>query len=226
MELVVPGYQPLNGEEFRDQILAKCVPEFRAQVERQLNQDTRFKKAIVYHRLGWKVTIRYEALAVAHDELVLHGETVTRLEVEENRKLRAKVKTFENEWKAQTDKIRAESALLIEQAQRERADVERELSKTQAELLRLKAAQQGVEPKLLRDTLPQVAEFSVEQPIIEEPERVRQELEALEEKVGRAPEELVSVGTDGQPAPHPRAANRGAVVGGGQRPSAVVGKPR
>lgn len=216
-ETSAPVYSAINGDEFKRKVLDD--------VRVYLDNDTRFKKAIAYHRLKYTVKLLFSAYGQPEEEITVRGEAEARTLAEENRKLRDDAEAAEKEWRSRLE--------------RKASEYEQRIAALQAELLGSQAYNQELQDELRgravnvrsqppRESEDGATEFSItiDQPVMEEPGRVRAELAASEERVGRAPGEAHSVNTEGKPVPPPEPANRGAVVGGGQRPTNVVGRPR
>ena len=212
-------YAALNGEELKDLVLLR--------VRQRLAEDNAmFKRSLVYHRVAFEVPLRFTCFGQpSTDVLIGQGEMEARTLQQENRHLSDKLERIKKEWDMQVARLAGEYAAK-EQPLRQELDFARaRLQELEAEL-RGKFETVRPSPPLVRPDGGTTFEIVIEQPPIEEPDRIRAELEAADETVGKSPAEVASTDTDGHPVRPPEAANRGAVVGGGQRPANVVGKPR
>lgn len=216
-ETETPVYSAINGDEFKRKVLDD--------VRVYLENDTRFKKAIAYHRLRYTVKLLFSAYGQPEEEVTVRGEAQARTLAEENLHLRDQLEAAEKEQRAAMA--------------RQTSEYEHRIAALHGELLGSQAYNQQLQDELrgkavnVRSQAPRESEdgatefsITIDQPTIEEPGRMRAELETSEEKVGRSTAESRSVDTQGRPVEPPQPANRGAVVGGGQRPTNVVGKPR
>lgn len=222
VEANVPLYKPLDGEETKKR--------FFQEIDRALSDDTRFKKSVVYHEPWCEWQIFLHVKGMPPDEIWIESHPQLKTWMEENRILTEKLDRFKREWDAAMAKIEHNYSLKEQALKQERDEALAERDQLRSEL-RLKAENvRGVATVSGWETI--VVKGATEK--VEEPERVRQELEqaageaeaASEETIGKQPSEAYVMRSDGRFSPAPVAANSGAVVGGGQRPSSVVGRPK
>lgn len=220
-------FKPLDGEEVKQDVLRH--------IERQLSEDTRFKKSVVYHepRPIADVTIKSRTMPDEHVLVEVYPQLKTWKD--DNRILTEKLDRFAREWKGEIEKVKAAQEAKMKQLEEENEQLKIENLQLKTEL-RSKA--DSVRHNMLEPGW-QSFTVHVEGETVLEPERTRQELASYQpapsetpdlaatgETVGKQPEEIVVAGSDGRFAPAPKPANEGAVVGGGQRPSNVVGRPK
>lgn len=215
-------YSALSGDEVRQAVLQE--------IEKYLKDDYRFKKAIAYHRLSWKWNLNFKAFQQPEQDLTVQGEVTAKKLEDKVAQLEQQLASKDSEWK------RALEAAVQERHQ-ETATLQLEIRSWQDkynELAALLENQASPAPAALAqeaDPVPSEdgsVEFSVSavKPEIEQPDKVRESIaDGLEGVVvGKTPQEAHIPDTDGKPAPASTA--RGAVVGGGKRPTNVVGRPR
>ena len=206
-------YSALSGEEIRKAVVQE--------VDKYLQHDSRFKRSLAYHKIGWKWTLNLKAYGPPPQTVTAEGEIYAKTLQEEIDRLKHEVIDMNDLVKKVHAERDQEIALIKEQLHAAQEYSNQLLEQATA------PAPQPTSTTQTSESEDGAVEFTIEttQPTIEEPDRIREQLAPTEDlTVGRTLAEANPIGTDGKPAPV--GAGRGAVVGGGKRPTNVFGRPK
>jgi predicted RNase H-like nuclease (RuvC/YqgF family) len=223
VDLPRPIYSALNGEEIKRMVL-KDISVY-------LDNDTRFKRSVAYHLPEYTIRVDLSSQGQPTEEVILRGTPPIRTLEAEKLHLEDVIEALKQKHQEALDYEKGKHARLVEKLDAQIEKLQQQVSEARAvaEKLdeKLKSRRSAESKQSVGEDGSTQFSITIQQPPIEEPDRARDALEKSEnQQVGRSPEEVANLDSQGQPAPPPAPANRGAVVGGGQRPANVVGKPK
>jgi hypothetical protein len=218
-------YNALTGEEMMLKVLSE--------IKKHLQEDGNFRRASTYHKLEWTWKISFKAFGRPTQEATVQGDVTAQTDEAKISLLQSSLQQVQQAHKLELQSIREKHSAELNEA---RQQFEKQLADLRAvtDITVVSKVQDALEESASREYPEDSSgavefEVSAEQAPIEEPDRIREDLEigaGLENvTVGNEPSEARVTDSTGAVAPAPRA-GRGAIVGRGQRPANVVGRPR